>query len=548
MPFVRAFKSEGWCTGTNSHAPHFSNCATGDSRPYCRMKSANTSKELYRQLRALPWERLWKDEVQKFDRAAARDRFERVSVVRAVGVVFPESGPAAQRDEVREWLRRLLHDPEEKIRRYAMAALPKIGAGAGDEAELLTLLRTGAGEREKKYLGRTLDKIGGEATLEALAETGALGVRTEQKVKASIARSQAPSAVVLGAEIADFRGLRIHLRGRAGLEEIVREEVEANGKFSVLDVQPGLVAITAQAPFALSDIFALRCFGTVGIVLGVAKSGGGSVSPDAFAAVIASPQSRRLLGALTRGTIRYRLEFVAKGHQRAAVREIANRAYALCPQILNDAREAPWAVDIHPAADGESVELRPRISPDPRHAYRLDDVPAASHPPLAACMARLAGRQENESVWDPFCGSGLELIERTRLGGVKRVFGSDLSAEAIAIAGRNFSAAQLGAVATRFARCDFRDFPDLEKLPPHSLTLIISNPPLGRRIPIRNLRGLFEDLFATAAKLLAPGGRLVFTNPFHMESPEPSLKLQSRRSVDLGGFECRLESYLKRAR
>ena len=508
------------------------------------MKSANTGKELYRQLRALPWEQLWKTEVPRFDRAPARERFERVSVVRAVGVVFPESGPAAQRDEVRAWLRGLLHDPEEKIRRYAMAALPKIGASADDEAELLTLLHTGAGEREKKFLGQTLDKIGGEATLDALAKTGALGVRTEQKVKASVARSQNPSAILLDAEIVDFRGLRINLRGRAGLEGFVREEVEAQGKFSVLEVQPGLVAIAAQAPFTLADIFALRCFGTVGFVLGVVQTG----APDAFASVIASPLSQRLLGVLTSGAIRYRLEFVAKGHQRAAVREIAARAYALSPQLLNDAREAPWAVDIHPAADGESIELRPRISPDPRHAYRLDDVPAASHPPLAACMARLAGPHENESVWDPFCGSGVELIERARLGGVKRVFGSDLSGEAIAIAGRNFSAAQLGAATTRFRRCDFRDFGDLEELPPRSLTLIISNPPLGRRVPIRDLRGLFEDLFAAAANLLAPGGRLVFTNPFRMESPEPSLKLQSRRNVDLGGFECRLELYLKVAR
>src|SRR5205085_6866374 len=111
-----------------------------------------------------------------------------------------------------------------------------------------------------------------------------------------------------------------------------------------------------------------------------------------------------------------------------------------------------------PAAHGDSVELRPRLSPDPRHAHRLADVPAASHPPLAACMARLAGRQENESVWDPFCGSGLELIERALLGGVRRVFGSDRSAEAVAITGRNFAAAQPGTVAARFTCCDFRDF------------------------------------------------------------------------------------------
>ena len=519
------------------------------------MKSANTSKELYRQLRAMPWEQLWKDEVPGFDRASPRERFERVSVIRAVGVVFPESGPAGERDEVRQWLRKLLQDPEEKVRRYAIAALPKIGAGAGEEAELLTLLRSGTSERETKFLGQTLDKIGGEATLKVLGSTGALSPQTEQKVKASVARSQSPSVVLLDREVTDFRGLRIHLRGRAGLEDIVRGEVEAQGKFAILNVQPGLVAITAQAPFTLADIFALRCFGTVGFVLGVVKSTDEAASTEALARVIASPLSQHLFGVLTQGASRYRLDFVAKGHQRAAVREVANRAYALCPQILNDAREAPWAIDIHPATDGESVELRPRLSPDPRHTYRLGDVPAASHPPLAACMARLAGRQENESVWDPFCGSGLELIERARLGGVRRVFGSDLSAEAIAIATRNFAAssqddgaAKLGNVVTRFARCDFRDFPDMQELPAGSLTLIISNPPLGRRVPIRDLRGLFEDIFAVAANLLAPGGRLVFTNPFNMESPERSLKLQSRQTVDLGGFECRLELYRKVAR
>ncbi len=509
------------------------------------MKSGSTGKELYRQLRAMPWELLWTQEVARFDRATAGERSERVAVIRAVGVVFSESGPAEQRDEVRQWLRKLLQDPGEKIRRYAMAALPKIGAGASEEAELLALMRKGTSGREAKFLGRTLDKIGGEATLEMLAATSALPRQTEQKVRASVARRQNPSVIRMDSTLAGFAGLRIHLRGRVGLEGIVREEVEEHGKFRVVDAQPGLVAITAPTPFTLADIFALRCFGTVGFVLGLVNSGSEAAYIGALAPVIASPLSQRLFTALTSGAIRYRLEFVAKGHQRAAVREVANRAYALCPQILNDAREAPWAIDVHPTARGDSVELRPRLSPDPRHAWRLADIPAASHPPLAACMARLAGRHENESVWDPFCGSGLELIERVMLGGVRRVFGTDHSAEAIAITGRNFSSASPGPVPARFLCCDFRDFAENEKLAPGSLTLIITNPPLGRRIPIRNLRGLFDDLFAVASKLLAPGGRLVLTNPFHMESGQPSLKLASRRLVDLGGFKCRLELHRK---
>ena len=512
------------------------------------MKSGRLAKDLYQRLRILPWAELWAVEVQRFEQAVPRERFETVSVIRAVGVVFSESGPAEQGEEVKRWLRGLLQDPEEKIRRFAMAALPKVGADAGEEAELLALRRTTTSAREGKFLSQTLDKIGGAATLQTIEAAGGFSPETEQRVKASVARSARPSAVRRERVLAGFGRLRIHLRGRKGLEGIVREEVEAQGKFRVLAVTPGLVAVTALGPFTLADIFALRCFGTVGLVLGLVKTADEAEATEALAAAITSPVAQRLFDALTEGAIRYRLDFIGKGHQRAAVRRVADRAYALCPRILNDAREAPWAVDIHPTPHGDSVELRPRLSPDPRHAYRLDDVPAASHPPLAACLARIVGRVENESVWDPFCGSGLELIERTLLGGVARVFGTDRDAAAIGIAERNFAAVPISGTAARFVCCDFREFAAVTGVTPHSLTLIITNPPLGRRVRIPDLRGLFDDLFAVAAQMLAPGGRLVFTNPFRMESPQPSLRLQSRQVVDLGGFDCRLEVWRKVAR
>jgi 23S rRNA G2445 N2-methylase RlmL len=508
------------------------------------MKNAPTGKELYQQLRALPWAQLWQVEVPRFDLAAARERFERVGVIRAVGVVFSESGPREQKEAVTLWLRGLLQDPEEKVRRYAMAALPKIGSGAGDEAALLALRETTANAREERYVGRALNKIGSAATLEALS-SGGFEPETEQRVKASVAREQAPSTIRLDAEISGIGRLRIHLRGRRGLENYVREEVQAQGKFRVVDVDPGLVAITALSPFTLADVFALRCFGTVGFVLGLAKRERHGEPIEALASLIASPLAQRLFAALTEGSLRYRLEFIGKGHQRSGVRRIADRAFALNPTILNDAREAPWAIDIHSTPHGESVELRPRISPDPRYAYRCDDVPAASHPPLAACLARAAGHLEKASIWDPFCGSGLELIERALLGGVKHAYGTDRDAAAIGIIERNFASAKLGSIETHFHRCDFREIATAAGLAPHSLDLIITNPPLGRRVRIPNLRGLFDDLFAAAARMLRPGGRLVFTNPFRMESPQRSLKLQSRQVVDLGGFDCRLEVYRK---
>jgi len=513
-----------------------------------KKEKGNPAKELYKQMRVLNCKQIWDDEVMRFDQATSQERMGRVAVVRAVGVVFSETGTEEQKEKARTWLRQLLHDPCEKIRRYAMAALPKIGAGPGEEAELLGLLRTTGVDREKKFLGQTLEKIAGIATLKEIEE-GGFDLQTRQKVESNVARSQSPSAICMNSVLSDFRGLRIHLHGRRGLEEIVRDEVNdspaAHGKFRVAEVRSGLVAITPLAPFTLGDIHALRCFDTVGFVLG--HTSGKSESIEDWASLITSPLSRNIFKTFTTGSIRYRLNFVAKGHQRSAVRLVANQAYAACPEILNDARSAPWTIDVRPTKEGTSLELSPRMTPDPRLYFRVQDVPAASHPPLAACMARLAGKGINELIWDPFCGSGLELIERALLGGVRSICGTDLSNEAIEIARKNVTAAKLESVQATFACCDFRDFQQIKGLGPETVDLVITNPPMGRRVPIPDLRGLIEDLLSVTATVLKPGAKLIFANPVRMESTQRSLKLQSRRTVDFGGFECRLEVYLKLA-
>ncbi len=94
------------------------------------MKEKNPSKELYQRLRKLTCEELWQYEIPRFDAASAPERMATVSVIRAVGVVFSETGTAEQQADARRWLAALLDDPQEKIRRYAMQALPKVG---GDE-------------------------------------------------------------------------------------------------------------------------------------------------------------------------------------------------------------------------------------------------------------------------------------------------------------------------------------------------------------------------------------------------------------------------------
>jgi tRNA G10 N-methylase Trm11 len=140
----------------------------------------------------------------------------------------------------------------------------------------------------------------------------------------------------------------------------------------------------------------------------------------------------------------------------------------------------------------------------------------------------------------------LELIESALAGGVGQVVGTDIDPAAIAIAEANFKAAKLPGTKAAFHTCDFRDIIRIPELDRGKVSLVISNPPLGRRVRVPNMHGLFTDLFKIASEVLRPNGRLVFVNPLRISSVDPTLRLESSRTVDLGGYDCRLEVYRKR--
>lgn len=502
------------------------------------MKKPNPGKEDYRRLRLLTCEQLWSEDRPLFEAGDARGRMARVGVVRAVGVVFSESGTPAQKANARVWLRGLLQDPEEKIRRYAMSALPKIGADSTDEEALLALIKAPATDREKNSLSSTLEKIGGTATLEAVPD---LSPDSRQKLAANVARQADPGEIDRQRLLSDWAGVRIRLHCRRGLEHLLADEVNMvlgpGKKFRRVECRPGGVELEARAAFSLGELLTLRCFHTLGFVAGGSSS---DSDPRAVAAAMTSSMVGQILRTFTRGAIRYRLEFGSGRQSNTEVRDVADRVHALCPEFLNDPREALWQIMV--VARG-GLELRPRFRPDPRFAYRRRDVPAASHLPLAAAMVRLAGARENESVWDPFCGSGSELIERALKGGVSRIFGSDRSAEATAIARENLLAAFADPPTFVFSVADFRDFRSF--LGTGEISLILTNPPMGRRVPIPDLPELIADFFRVAAEVLTPGGRLVLANP-RPEVPVPhSLQRVVRQKIDLGGFDVQLEKFVK---
>jgi len=512
--------------------------------------SLNLDKEVYKQLRAQSWDALWLHEAPLFDAGTAEYRLARVGLVRALGVVALEKGTKEQRKQTQQWLMSLLEDSQEKVRRYAMVALPKLGGKKESEAALLSLLDQSTEAREVVHLSRTLDKIGGEATLDKLAQlqnSSETLQQTEQKIKAQLARNDPSTKVLMNVKIRDARGLRIHLRTRRGMETFVRDELLGHSRlserFKILRVSPGCVAISADKVFTLGELYELRTFSSVNFVLGSAKDTTNDVAT--LAKLIGSKRTQRLCTKLTAGQPRYRLDFIRQKVTPSKAQAVVNQAFALCPELLNDARQAPWAIEVYPEKVGLSVELSPRVLPDPRFAYRVDDVPASTHPQLAAAMARLAGVESQDVVWDPFCGSGLELIERSLLGEVKTIIASDIDKKAVAVARLNLESACTGNESLAIHRCDFLNFREVTNIAPGSVSLIIANPPLGRRVRVDNLPGLISSFYRVAAETLCPGGRLVFINPLKLDSPVPSLKLQERHLVDLGGFNCRVEKWVK---
>ena len=206
--------------------------------------------------------------------------------------------------------------------------------------------------------------------------------------------------------------------------------------------------------------------------------------------------------------------------------------------IRPPARGKRWCARITAVA----VELWPRGLADTRFAYRRAHVPASSHPTLAAALARVAGARPDDVVWDPFAGAGSELVERARIGPFKRLYGTDADPGALALARQNLEAA---GVSAELAVGDGRTF-----TPPETPTLIITNPPMGRRVLDRHATGaLYRDFLQHAAQLLQPGGRLVWISPRGDETlaiAEPlGLRCTLRQRVDMAGFWGELQSFTR---
>ena len=216
---------------------------------------------------------------------------------------------------------------------------------------------------------------------------------------------------------------------------------------------------------------------------------------------------------------------------------------AIDPALVNDPTRSTWEVGVLDRGGRLRVELRPKALVDPRFAYRVAEVPAASHPTIAAAIVHVGGARAHDVVWDPFVGSGLELVERARSGPYERMFGTDTSPAAITAAKENLASASVEKVTL--------DKTDALAARIPGVTLIITNPPMGRRITRgESLDRLLVPFVTHAARTLVTGGRMAWITPSPRDTDRAAerakLEIAQASTVDMGGFPGVLQLLIKR--
>ncbi len=454
----------------------------------------------------------------------------RGKLAHVVGRLAQETGDAGLGDAVET----LLLDEDAKTRRNAVIALGKL-ARPGAEAALLAAWEREPRVDHRRSIAAALGKVGGEparALLSSLHTDDAELARIAAEARAVIERNlAAASPSGIDAEAAPARPLAGIARCRRGLEELLADELR---DFAPEVRGPGEVSFLSALPPAA--LWRARTMLDFAYPLPVERG----EAAEAIARALSSAAARAVLGAFARGTVRYRIAWAGGGKKRAAVFRAVAAVARAAPSLVNDPSRRDWEVLVDERDGRVQVALQPRL-PDPRFAWRVADVPAASHPTVAAALARVAGARAGDVVWDPFVGSGAELIERALLGGVARAHGSDHDERALAAARANLAAAGVAAELV---------LADALAPPPAGVSLIITNPPMGLRVHRRaDLAELLEKFVAHAARSLVGGGRMVWISPFAERTEAAAIHARMRmdysRRIDMGGFAATIQRFRK---
>ena len=467
----------------------------------------------------------------------------RALLLRTIGRLARESAERADRG-LRGLLLQSLRDEDPKTRRNAIKALGKLPATPETEQALLDTWAAGVPVEHARSLAEALGKMGGPRSLGKLRAV----VEVEGEGDGELRRIAAEGALKLGRTLgrevsseidpkAEAAGTtRVVFHCRAGLEDVLASEIDES-------MHPRVVrtaAVEAELTGPLERLFQPRIALRFGFPLESVPLGrGADAVVEAVAAAITGDSALAIFRAYTKGPIRYRIEWASAGHRRAATFRCAQEIERRRPELRNDPTGSPWEAIVVERRGAVFVELWPRGLDDPRFSFRTGDVSGSSHPTIAAALVHVAGARRDDVVWDPFVGAGAELIERAHAGPYRALFGSDLDPRALDIARTNLAAA--GVTRVDLSRADARTH-----RPKEQPTLIVTNPPMGRRV-LRDvpLAPLFEAFLEHVAKLLPQGGRLVWMSPIPDSTARMAgrlgLRATVRLPVDMGGFNAELQ-------
>lgn len=455
------------------------------------------------------------------------------------------------------WLLARLSDDDGATRRRAALQLGKrVSAWPNERARAETALAQAfaitTDMADRRALAEALGRMGSGEALRTLDEHGApksdalLGQRIVQarlRIEQRELR-QVTSTIALDVPLGHPTPILLHVR--SGLEGMLMDELAHIAGLAEVprEVGPGRVRVVTSGP--LLPLFRARSFMHIGFP--VEMEGDPYAVVNSVIEALTLPASQAVFKTLTRGPVRFRLNWASGGQRRGDTRQVAERVVQAVPWLVNDSTQAPWEVVVSEVVGKFGprvfVELWPQKLTDPRFSYRKATMPASSHPTIAAALVRVAGCRADDVVWDPFVGTGMELSERSLSGPYKHLYGTDIDPNAIAAAQTNVDSA--GAKNVTLSVQDARTFS-----PPTPLTLVITNPPFGRRVIVsEGVRELLEDVLGHAASLLAPNGRMAFITP-RVRATEAvmiraGLERQLQMPIDVGGFSAHLELWQRR--
>jgi hypothetical protein len=437
--------------------------------------------------------------------------------------------------ELMSALLQALESPNGEARRQAAIELGKSGRRAA-EAALIGKLET----PDPKLLRSVLEALGKVGGAQALERLNALSVppslkHVMERARLMLERTAGRAAggaqpIAIDAPLA--RSCRVALSSRPGLSRFLAEEAAA---FDARATSPAEVQLDYAG--ALGPLLKLRLALEIGIVWPLPAG----ASPGDVLAALLSSQLVDVLRSWSSGPLRFRLEWQGAGHRRADTWRVAQGLRDAGSPLVNDPAQAPWNIEVQVGPEPRLL-LQPIAAPELRFDYRVRDVPAASHPTLAAALARVAGVHEHDVVWDPFMGSGVELVERAQLGPYRELHGTDLDARALTAAQANLERARVEGAQLQQA--------DARTHRVAGLSLVLTNPPMGRRVlRARGLSGVLCQVVRNVASQLVPGGRMIWLSPFPEATAraanDAGLTVNRLGAIDLGGFDAELQRFVR---